>query len=465
MFRSLVDRLMSLPLVAGLTERGLTLYNAVIGSRGGVASLALFDCLIVSGMSFVTLLLLGHFGGSKELGIFTLVMTVFYLLLAVQESLITMPYTVFGIRWKGTRHSHYSGAVLGQSLAWSVFASSALAIAAATIFYLGKGDGLHRVVAVFAIVLPVWSLREFGRRYMFANMEVAKVVVMSAVGALIQFIAICLLAYTGRITAVTALLAMGLASAISASGWLWYSRSLFRFNRRKWSHYARKNWDFGSWILASHAMAVVAGNVMPWLIVAYLGASATGVFAACDAILRFANPIITSLNNVLTPRLSIGFNKGGKEELHRIVLQTTGMLALFLLGFCAFLTVAGKHLLNWSFGPEFDGYWLALVTLAASQLTETLGLATSRALMVLNRASLNLYAEGVGLSTSFIAAMILIPRFGIEGAALAHLSGSIALAVATAIAYLSAIRDGESESVFAIGRTAAALTPAGGTSE
>ncbi len=465
MLQSTANQPASGRLVASIRHWASWVYVTLFASRGPQAGLALIDCMIVGGMSFLTVLLLGRIAGPDDLGVFALVMTVFYLLLAVQEALITMPYTVFGVRLKGVRHLQYSGAVLCQSAAWSACVSVILATAAAIIFFVGKNPALARIICVFAIVLPAWTLREFGRRYLFAHMEVAKVVMMSIAGGTAQLMIICVLAYTGELSDATALLAMGMASAISGLGWLWFSRASFRFNHRRWSHFALKNWVFGRWVLASHAMAVVAGNTMPWLIVFWMGPSATGVFAACDAILRFANPVITSLNNVLTPRLAIGFKKGGKPELHNIVWQTTGLLCLFLLVFCLFIVVGGKWIMHRSFGSDYSGYWAALVLLAISQLIETVALASSRALMVLDLASVNLCAEGFGLLVSLLAAILLIPHQGILGAAFAQLAGSVALTVATVGAYLAAVRNRDGVNSFSIRRVSSSPAPVGGSSD
>lgn len=463
MFRSTAKHPESGRLVSQLGHWGSWLYSSLRGTHSTQAGLALIDCMIVGGMSFLTVLLLGRIAGPEDLGVFALVMTVFYLLLAVQEALITMPYTVFGVRLKNVHHLQYSGAVLCQSAAWSACVSTILAIAAISIFLFGNNATLALIVGVFAIVLPTWMLREFGRRYLFAHMQVSRVVMMSIAGGSAQLIMICALAYTGNLSDATALMAMGIASSISGFGWLWFSRAAFQFNHRRWSYFALKNWVFGRWVLASHAMAVVAGNTMPWLIVIWMGPSATGVFAACDAILRFANPIIASLNNILTPRLAIGFKKGGKTELHRIVWQTTGLLCLFLLAFCLFIVVSGKWIMHRSFGSDYSGYWVALVLLAISQLIETVALASSRALMVLDLASVNLCAEGFGLLVALVAAILLIPHHGILGAAIAQLAGSVALTVATVGAYFASVRDSDGIQLFSIQSATSSPAPIGGT--
>jgi O-antigen/teichoic acid export membrane protein len=276
---------------------------------------------------------------------------------------------------------------------------------------------------------------------------------------------LCALAYSGRLSATTALAAIGVSSGISAFGWLWFSRGSFQFSRQRWSYFALKNWVFGRWVLAGHATAVLAANTMPWLIVFWLGPAATGIYAACDAILRFANPIIVSISNLLTPRAAISFNDGGKAALNRVVWQVTTLLSLVLLAFCAVLVFAGEWILHFSFGSNYTGSWSALVVLGVSQLIGKLALAPSRALLVLERPVSNLFAEGAGLLTALIAATLLIPLYGILGAAIAQLTGSLALALVNVSAYLAAIRDGSQKRFFTFDPVTPSPAPIGGATE
>jgi O-antigen/teichoic acid export membrane protein len=425
---------------------------AAFGPQGTKVGLALFDCLVVGGTNLLTVLLLGRISGPDDLGVFALVMTVFYLLLAVQEPLITTPYTIYGVRLRQRRRRQYAGAAFAQCMAWSACVSTILALTAAVIYFSGESTSLASVVAVFAIVTPFWLLREFGRRYLFANMHVAKVVAMSVVGCTIQIAILCALAYRGQLSAASALAAVGVGSGVAGLGWFWLSRPAFQFNHSRWLHFAVKNWVLGRWVFASHSMAVVAAYAMPWLVLVWLGPAATGVFAACDSILRFANPIIVSLSNILTPKAAIGLTTGGKEQLRRIVWKATAILGVFLLGFCVMLVIAGRWLLDLSFGENYGIYWPTLVVLGVNQLVAKLAIGPSRALMVVERANANLYAEAAGFLTSLAAAIVLIPVYGVLGAAIAQFVGGVALTSITFGAYRTAMLDDEIGAFLSIGR-------------
>jgi O-antigen/teichoic acid export membrane protein len=434
------------------------------GSESASGALALIDQVILGAANFATLLLLGRLAGADELGLFSLVMSVFYLILAVQESLVTIPYTVIVARLEGIARLRYSGIALRQSTVWSACIGAILALVALSLYFVGSDSSLIRVVAAFALVVPLWLVREFGRRYLFAHMQLTKLLAMSVVGATTQLMALSVLAFTNQLSAATALFAVGTGNGVAGLGWLWLSRGAFRFNRSRSNYFLLKHWVFGRWILASQGTNVLASNVMLWIVAFWLGPTATGIFAACDSILRFANPIVVSLNNILTPWAAIGLNKGGKAELRRIVWKATTVLVLFLSAFSLLTAVTGGWILNHSFGAVYAGSWATLVVLSINQLIAKLSIPAGRALLVLDRSSINMAAEAAGLLTSLAAAPLLIPRYGILGAACSLLAGSAAMSGVNIATYVAASRKERREISYPMGQTVSPLTM-GGASE
>jgi O-antigen/teichoic acid export membrane protein len=421
----------------------------------------------VGGANFLTILLIGRLAGPHELGEFALAMTAYYLLLAVQDSLITAPYTLLVVRLTGVRQRQYSAAALCQSAALSACVGAILAIVALSLFLLREETSVASVAAAFALATPLLLLREFGRRFLFAHMQVARVVAMSIVGSTAQLIVLGVMAYYGKLSTTTALLAIAVGSGISGFGRLWLSRAGFHFNHRRWSYFLYKNWDMGRWLLPCQAMGIFAENTMPWMIWIWLGPTATGLFAACDWLIRFSNPVFMSLNNVFTPRVARGLNDGGKVELNRIVWKATALLSLFLCAFCIGLAIAGEWILNRLFGKTYEGFSATLVVLGINQLVGRFGLgfAPSVALWVLQRANLTLFALAAGLAASLLVAPLLLAHYGSLGAALALLTGSLVYSAVTIAFYRAQIRDPTKESFTAIGPAVRSAAPTGSVFE
>jgi len=443
----------------------LWLRETLPASRGFPWALALIDQLIAGGANFVTILMLGRLAGAQELGVFTLAMTVYYPILAVQESLITMPYTIFRARFQGDEYHQYSGAALFQSAALASVVGIILAVVALLSYLVRGDDSFTQVVAAFMLMSPLALLREFGRRYLFAHMHVGLVVVMSLMASTTQIVALAFFAYTSSLSAATALCATGFGCGVAALSWLLLSRRAFHFNKVQSSNFLLKNWLLGRWQLGIEATAILSANVMPWLIALFLGTTATGIFAACDSILRFTNPVSIAIRNVFTPKVAIDHSNGGKSAVSGTVWKTTGFLILFQGVFLVLLTVAGEQILKSSFGAAYGAYWAVLVVLAFNQLLAKAALAPGRALFLVDHARIVLRAEIAALGISLAAAAMLAPSYGVLGAAFSVVAGNLLFAGWTLGACLAVMRDDkEAESPLLI-RSSASATVAGGVSE
>ncbi len=93
-----------------------------------------------------------------------------------------------------------------------------------------------------------------------------------------------------------------------------------------------------------------------------------------------------------------------------------------------------------------------------------IALAPGRALLVLERANIILYAEVAAFATSLIAATVLIPLYGVLGAAFSILAGSLPFTVVTVSVYLAVMRDGGGR-LLSFGPAATSPAPVGGISE
>ena len=452
-------------LVTQYRVRLITQCRSLMRSRGAPWALALTDQLISGGVNFVAILVLGRVAGAHDLGMYALAMTVFYLILAVQESLITMPYTIFGARLRGDAHFQYSGAALCQSAVWAIGVCIVAATVALFVYSVFGDGGLARVIGAFALAAPLCLLREFGRRYLFAHMQVARVVAMSIAASSTQLIVLALFAYAGSLSACTALLAMGFGSGLAMLGWLRLSLHAFRFDESLSSNFLLKSWGLGRWIFASETTAVISANVMPWLIVFLIGPAATGIFAACDSILRFTNPVVISMTNVITSKAAIDYSNGGKAAVRRIVRNASAFLIVFQCAFCILLVVAGEPILKRSFGDAFATYWPVLAVLGLNQLVAKLSLAPGRALMLVDRVNVFLWAEIAGLAISLVAAIILTPRYGVLGAAWSLVAGNVLLTAWTVGAYFAVMRDDKKVDPILIGTSSATALAARGISE
>ena len=191
------------------------------------AAAALADQAIVSAANFLTGVAVGRLCGAQELGIYAMGFCFVGLILQVQTSLVTAPYTVFGHRLQGAARARYAGSVL-------VYAA-AIAAAGAVGFAIGGGvlscglgpAGLAPVIWVLAAVIGFHLLREFGRQVAFAHLQMGRALALDAAVAALQLGALVALATAGILSAIAAHVALGVACGASAVVWLVVARRQF----------------------------------------------------------------------------------------------------------------------------------------------------------------------------------------------------------------------------------------------
>ncbi|MGE3842248.1 MAG: hypothetical protein AB7I50_11730, partial [Vicinamibacterales bacterium] len=168
---------------------------------GGSGLAALGDQAVVSGMSFAVTILLGRLAGPAELGLYSLAITLALLTVTAQDSLITLPYTIFGRRLAGDERRQYAGSSVALCVGLSLMAM----VAGLAAFALSKtgilASHLAPALGLWAVVAPIFLLREFARRFLFAELQFASALQFDVSVAGIQVLLLAIFVGTGTLSA------------------------------------------------------------------------------------------------------------------------------------------------------------------------------------------------------------------------------------------------------------------------
>jgi hypothetical protein len=164
---------------------------------------AALDQTVVSGTAFLTTVLVGYWTFPSELGIYSIGFSLLASLLAFQDSLILLAYTIQRHRPLGTPAEH-AGSSLMQSGLLSALAMVMIAAAALGLSASDAEPNLLAMIWALAAVVPFALLREFSRGFVFARLEVAKALILDIAVAATQLGALGWLGLTGRMSATTA---------------------------------------------------------------------------------------------------------------------------------------------------------------------------------------------------------------------------------------------------------------------
>ena len=397
--------------------------------RGGL--LAVFDQAAVSGTSFLIVVLVGRACGQEELGYYSLGVTILVLLASAQESLVTAPYTVFRERLRGRRRAEYAARVLLQQGALALLAAAGLAAIAAL-----SGGVCGSVAWVVAVVAPPVLLRDFCRRLGFVHQRIAGTLGLDLVIGIVQLAALAWLAWRGWLTASVAFATVGLVGGAVAAIALLLTRREFAFRPRRPGRDVGRHWEFGRWVAAGQVVGVVHGYAVHWLLVLMIGPSATGAFAACLAVALLSNPFYLAMANLLGPWIARARTEGGRAAVRRAVGRSALFLVAVMGAFCGVVAVAGSSMMRLLYGDGYAGHGFTLTALAAAFAVTPVGMAADHGLRALGRPRVAFTGSLIGLLVTIAVGALLIPHWGIAGAACSYLAGTIASAAVRLTAFL-----------------------------
>ena len=390
----------------------------------GVHGLALADQAVVSAGSFFTTVIIGRCADAGQLGAYAIGITVLASLYTTQGSLITLPFAVQRHRPVGTQ-AEFAGSSLMQGMLLSAVAAGILAMVGLGLSVGGGRPEVTAMIWTLAAVAQFAMLREFGRRFVFAHLKIAHALMLDAAVVAMQLAMIGGLAWTGRMSAVTALGALGLSSGLAGLGWLYLARAEFAIRLADLRAAMKQGWRLGRWLFIKQAITQTQDFIAYWLSAAIAGAAVTGVFAACMSVIAFANPLVFGLSNILAPRSVMAWRDGGGASLRRQVMRDALLIGAVLIPFCAVVMLLGNDVMRLLYRSEefvAPGHTLGILAFAA--LASAIGLPAANALAAMERPRMIVGATLIGTILTVGLVWGLLPERGLPGAAVGMLLGS-----------------------------------------
>lgn len=400
----------------------------LLGPTGLKTLVSVADRLIVAGTNFLTLVIVVRAAGVEALGVFTLAWTVLLAVNALQEAMIHSPFTVFvGRRRDAQERRRYAGAAAMLQTGVALMVMVLVLATALAMMVAGAGSLINHAAWGLLIAIPGASLREFARRFMFAKLAAAGVLMLDACVAALQLGGLATLWFAGLLSPGTVLLVMAVAAGLPALAWA--ARSREAFSRPKWRMIAveaKRHLLFGRWLGGGQMADLAVTHGVAWLLAALAGTAATGIFAACNSIVLVINPLLLGIGSILLPRAALAHHQHGEGEVGRIVWKVTGLLTLTVGMVSLAVILGGKYVVAALYAlesPEQVGPTIILLALA--NFVGATSFAIDNGLIVLQRQNVNLIASLIGLVTTVLVALLLTPSLGVVGTATGVLVGTL----------------------------------------
>jgi O-antigen/teichoic acid export membrane protein len=400
------------------------------GTRGG---LALADQGLFAGAHFLLNILLARWLTPADYGAFALGYSVFLLVSVAHSALLLEPMAVFGSGKYLRDWRRYLGILLRGHLALTA-AAAVLVLGAAKLAARFEAPAVQQVLLVLAPVIPVLLLVWLTRRAFYFRLLPGWATAGSAVYFAVLLVVAVWLYRTGKLTLITAILAMALAAAIAAAV------QLVRL-RPRWSPphgeltaatVAADHWQYGRWALASAAAMWVPLNIYYLVLPAWGGLEAAG---ALKALMNLANPVLHSLiafGMLLVPLLVRHRDRGGIVRMRQTVRRLVGV---FLLGSAVYFVVLWQfhaEILQLLYGGKYLEYGPApFLLLGAVPLLASLTTVLGSALRALERPDRLFWCYLISSAAAVFVGTPLTAVFGLTGALagilVSYVTGAVAM--------------------------------------
>ena len=327
---------------------------------------AFADQAVVSGVNFLTGLMLARFLGLQEFGIFTLAWALVLFLQGLQLALIVSPMMSIGPKQLTSQVSYYYGAVLTLQLGYS-FVSFVLIGLVTAVTNLYRPDwGMGRIFLPLACAAVAFQLQEFVRRFLFTTGQPNLAFLNDAISYLGQLTLLVWLFNTAPMDSNLALWVIAVTSAIAA---LFGVRSLPAIETDKTSvglMFAR-NWKFSRWMIGSAFVQWLSGHIFLFAAGGMLGAAVVGAMKSAQNIMGVMHILFQGLENIVPVQAARRLAGQGKASFKTYMLKVT---AIGVFGSILFSVLIGgvspEFLMRTFYGEEFASHsgllvWYAVI--------------------------------------------------------------------------------------------------------
>ncbi|MDQ3533874.1 MAG: polysaccharide biosynthesis C-terminal domain-containing protein [Actinomycetota bacterium] len=181
---------------------------------------------------------------------------------------------------------------------------------------------------------------------------------------------------------------------------------------------------FGLSVMGTRLTEAIRGQLFPVLLASLVALSASGLYAAARRITAAPGLIVNAMNQVYNPIASDLFLQGKREEFEFLTKSMAKWTFSLILPLFGLAVVFPREILS-VFGPSFRDAGSALIIMAVGMLF-LFGTGPVTGILILSgRPRLSLIDYLSAMSIEVVLALLLIPRYGLIGAAIASTSGRL----------------------------------------
>ena len=409
----------------------------VWGMRSGFA---LLDQGMTSGAGFGVNLLLARWMPAEVYGAFVLAYAGFLFISGFHNVLLLDPMSVMGPSRHAQRLRAYFRA---QFLTHMVLVATLSAVALLTgmvLWRIAPGTPLTGATVGVGLALPFLLLLWLARRMCYVVLRPSIAVAGSAFYLVFVGAGLFALAHLGWLGAFTAFALMGSGSVLASGLLLWriglLKRAAVMGPCLSWRTALRENWAYGRWLTLTTLLSWTTVQVQTVLAASVLGLASAGALRALQLPSLAMTQVIAATTLLVIPSMSHELGSGNLVRLRKKAVVTTVGLAALGIVFVAGLFLFSAPLEKLLFGGKYASCAWLMPILGLVPVFTGFSAGLFLALRVLLKSHLELIACAFSAVTALVLAILLMPRWGLAGAAASIVGSMAVLAISAVICFL-----------------------------
>jgi len=377
--------------------------------------IALADQALISGVNFITAILLARFLGLNEFGVYALAFLGVELLHTFQHSLIIAPMmSLLPQIDESDRRQYLDALIVGQLLFAVLLVIAAIGVIVLVAWIVTDWHG-RELLWPFVTTAFACQLQMYVRRHMFATGANWAGLISDVLRYPTQMAILYYLLTTTTMDAGLCLYVVAGCSAFATLVALGFLRPI-NWELHFFQSVLIRHWRFGHWYLGSELMRWSTGQLYMVVAGVLLGAAAVGAMRATQNFVGACHILKLGLENVVPIRASAHF-KGGQmpalvRYLKRVSLFSGGTVALFLF----VVAIAPEFWLELIYGQTYAEYGHLVIWWAAIYLLSFFHTPLQFGLRAVEDTRAIFQAQAVLAVWTVISAYPMIHQLGIIGA-------------------------------------------------
>ena len=275
---------------------------------------ALADQAIVSGVNFITGLLIARFLGIEEFGVFTLVWMAVLFVSSIQMAMISAPMMTIGPKQNDDERPSYYGAVVMQQVIFSTLTSLLLWIGVAYSDLVNPQWNVAHLAMPLAMALFFFQNQDFLRRLFFTEKQPLLAFISDVVSYLGRIMVLVLLFLYATLTTANVLWIIAISSALALM--VGFTKiKMLTFDSNQLVPVFKHHWVLSKWMTASAVMQWTSAQYFILAAGSLLGPVAVGALKAAQNIIGISNILFQGLENIVPANASRNFKVNGVKGL------------------------------------------------------------------------------------------------------------------------------------------------------